>query len=56
VSPLERYNRYFGGGRDAAQKTLAAMKKTYGPKKGEHVFYAAIAKRERKAKTRGGRR
>lgn len=26
------------------------MKKTYGAKKGEHVFYAVVAKQERRSK------
>ena len=48
--PISRYNRYFGGGPGAAQRALDAMKKTYGPKKGEHVFYGTVAKRERREK------
>lgn len=48
--PVSRYNRYFGGGRGSAQKALDQMKKTYGPKKGEHVFYAIVAKQERRGK------
>jgi hypothetical protein len=52
--PVSKYNKYFGGTRGSAQKALDSMKKTYGPKKGEHVFYAVIAKKERK--TKGPRR
>jgi len=48
--PLNQYDKYFNGTRGAAAKALASMKKTYGPKKGEQVFYGTIAKRERKAK------
>lgn len=48
--PLTKYDKIFGGQRGAAAKTLAQMKKTYGPKKGETVFYAVIAKRERKSR------
>lgn len=53
--PLTRYDKFFGGTRGAADKALANMKKTYGRKNGEHVFYSTIAKRERKART-GGKR
>lgn len=48
--PISRYNKYFGGRPGAAQKVLDAMKRTYGPKKGEQVFYGTVAKRERKAR------
>jgi hypothetical protein len=50
--PLERYDKHFGGRRGAAAEALASMKKTYGAKNGEHVFYASIAKREHRAKAR----
>jgi hypothetical protein len=46
--PLGRYDKYFGGQRGAAEKALAAMKRSYGTKGGEHVFYGTIAKRQRK--------
>jgi hypothetical protein len=45
--PISQYDRLFGG-KGSAQKTLDSMKRTYGPKKGETVFYATVAKRERK--------
>lgn len=48
--PLTRYDKFFGGTRGAAEKALASMKRTYGPKKGQTVFDATIAKREHKAK------
>lgn len=51
--PISRYNKFFGGGRGAAKKALDAMKQTYGPKKGEQVFWGRIAKlelREKRAK------
>jgi hypothetical protein len=54
--PISRYNRYFGGDRGAAQKALENMKRTYGAKKGEAVFYGTVAKRERKANRNPGRR
>jgi hypothetical protein len=48
-----RHDRLFGG-RGAAQRTLDAMKRTYGPAKGEAVFKATVIKREHRAKrTRG---
>lgn len=45
---LGRYDKYFGGERGAAERTLAQMKRTYGAKDGEHVFRATIAKRKRR--------
>jgi len=56
---LQRYDKYFGGQRGAAEKALSSMKKTYGPKEGQTVFDATIAKRKRKQRgsfKRGGRR
>lgn len=53
---LGRYDKFFGGTRGSADKTLAAMKKTYGPKEGEAVFWGTLAKRKRRAKTGGRRR
>ncbi len=38
------------------QKTLAAMKKEYGPKKGEEVFYASINKGKLKRMHKGGKK
>jgi hypothetical protein len=55
MSPLNRYDKYFSGKPGAAAETLASMKRTYGAKKGETVFYATIAKREHRAK-KGRRR
>lgn len=48
--PLHKYDKLFGGQRGAAESVLANMKKTYGPKKGEQVFYGTVAKREHKHK------
>lgn len=45
---MNRYDKLFGGQRGAADKALSNMKRTYGRKDGEHVFYAAVAKRSRK--------
>jgi hypothetical protein len=48
--PLSKYNRYFGGKKNAASKAHAAMVEQYGAKKGEQVFYAT------KNKHAGGKR
>jgi hypothetical protein len=50
--PLERYDRFFGGTPGAAQKALESMRRTYGRKDGERVFYGTVAKRRRKASAR----
>jgi hypothetical protein len=56
--PLNQYDKFFGGERGAAQKAKTSMQRTYGKQKGETVFYATVAKRERKQKAgrRAGRR
>jgi len=56
--PLERYDKFFGGEKGSAGKALKAMKRTYGSKDGEHVFYARIAKEKRRGRGlfRGGKR
>lgn len=46
---LRRFDKYFGGDRGAAQQALEAMQKTYGPKDGQTVFDATVAKRKRRA-------
>lgn len=48
-------DKLFGGERGSADKVLASMKRTYGRKDGETVFWATVAKRKRRAK-RGWRR
>jgi hypothetical protein len=48
---LERYDKYFGGGKGAADKAASSMKRLYGRKDGDAVFWATIAKRKRKAKS-----
>jgi hypothetical protein len=48
--PIGRYDKFFGGERGAAAKALAAMKKTYGPAKGEQVFHATVIKRAHRQK------
>lgn len=53
--PLSRYDKYFGGQTGAAERALASMKRLYGAKAGEHVFYGTVAKRQRKT-TRPPRR
>jgi len=54
--PIGRYEKFFGGGRGSAAKALESMKRTYGSKDGETVFWATIAKRKRRAKTARRRR
>jgi hypothetical protein len=44
--PLSKYNTAFGGKPGAAVKAMRSMQKTYGPKKGESVFYATKNKRQ----------
>jgi hypothetical protein len=51
--PLDRYNRYFGGGAGSADKAAKALQKEYGPEKGRGVFYAIVKKRQRIMKQRG---
>jgi hypothetical protein len=51
--PVGKYDRLFGGP-GSADRALASMKRTYGAKKGETVFYATVAKREHKTKRKGG--
>ncbi|MDR7528678.1 MAG: hypothetical protein QN130_12455 [Armatimonadota bacterium] len=49
--PISQYDRYFGG-RGGAQKALRAMKKQYGPERGERIFYATLNQRRRRRRTR----
>lgn len=42
--------KYFGG---HGEKVMASMKKEYGEKKGEEVFYATANKQKGKVKGRG---
>ena len=44
--PLSKYNAQFGGKPGSAEKAHAAMAETYGPDKGEQVFYATKNKRK----------
>ena len=46
--PVHRYDKLFGGQPGAADKALQNMRKTYGRKDGETVFYATVAKRKHK--------
>ena len=46
--PVNRYDKLFGGQPGAADKALQNMRKTYGRKDGETVFYATVAKRKHK--------
>lgn len=45
---LERFDKFFGGTRGSAEKALSSMKKTYGPKGGQAVFDARVAKLKRR--------
>lgn len=38
--PLSKYNKAFGGKKGSATKAYRAMRKQYGAKRGEEVFYA----------------
>lgn len=49
---LSRYDKLFGGAKGAADDALAAMKRTYGRKDGEQVFWGTVAKRKRRTKPR----
>ena len=41
-------DRFFGGRPGAAKRALEQMRKAYGPKDGEHVYRARIAKAKRR--------
>lgn len=43
--PLSKYDPQFGGKAGSAAKTMRSMQESYGPKKGEQVFYATKNKR-----------
>jgi hypothetical protein len=43
-------DKIFGGKPGAADETRAAMRRTYGVKDGDHVFFARIAKSKHRAK------
>lgn len=44
--PISNYDDFFGTKKGSAKKAKAAMKREYGPKKGEQVFYATKNKRK----------
>jgi hypothetical protein len=48
----DRYDKFFGGEKGSAAKALASMKKTYGPKGGERVFWGTVEKRKRRKSPR----
>ena len=54
--PLSQYNAAFGGKAGSAAKAHAAMRKEYGAKKGERVFYATKNKRMKRGSLLGGHR
>ena len=45
--PLVKYDSLFGGKKGSAAKAKRSMENEYGPKKGEEVFYATMAKRKK---------
>lgn len=49
MGSLSRFDKFFGGERGAADKTLQAYKKTYGSRDGQTIFDARIAKLKRRA-------
>lgn len=53
--PLGNYDKLFGGVAGAAEKTRAQMRKTYGAKRGDAVFWGTVAKREHRAKRNAAR-
>lgn len=46
--PIGKYDKYFGGEKGSAQKAKSSMESSYGPDKGEEVFYATKNARKRK--------
>lgn len=55
MGDLRRLDKLFGGERGAAERVLANMKRTYGPKDGQAVFDGTVAKRKRQARVAGRR-
>ena len=45
--PSDREDALFGGKRGSARKAYAAIIERYGPRKGEGVYFALVAKRRR---------
>ena len=54
--PVSNYDHLFGGKPGAALKARSQMRKTYGPDKGEKVFWGTVHKRELRAKRRKERK
>lgn len=54
--PIARYNKAFGGKKGSAAEAHDAIVKEYGPKKGESVFYAMVAKRGGRASVKRKKR
>lgn len=54
--PIGGYDKLFGGARGAAEKARSTMRKTYGAKKGEAVFWGTVYRRELRAKRAGARK
>lgn len=52
MGSLSRFDKFFGGERGSADKTLQAYKRTYGSRDGQTIFDAKIAKLKRRARPR----
>jgi hypothetical protein len=52
--PLSRYDRLYGGKPGGAAKAFAAMRGTYGERKGRQVFFSVAAQRKREVEGKGG--
>lgn len=45
--PIKKYDKYFGGKKGSAAKAKKAMRKQYGKKIGDSVFYASVNKKKK---------
>ena len=43
-----RDDKFFGGGKGAASRAWETMRRNYGARDAEHVYYGSIAKRKRR--------
>lgn len=48
ATPLRRFDGLFGGQLGDAERALSRMRRTYGRKEGDQVFWGTVAKRKRK--------
>lgn len=51
--PIANYDKLYGGKKGGAAEAKSAMRKHYGPDKGDSVFYALANKRKRKRGRKG---